>query len=81
MRHDAKTARFSIAVHIVHLDLGILHQVIVRKLNAVEIAVLKHDVILPQASRGNHRADEQQSDDNSVSEYLFHIYSPSVNLK
>lgn len=63
----------SIAVHVIHIKFCILDEVIVRKLYAVKIAILKHDEILPEATRGDQHAACQYSTDYNVFRYLFHI--------
>ena len=60
------TAEPSIAVHVVHVKLCILDEVIVRELDAVKIAVLKHHHILPETTRRHQQAKGQYSADYNV---------------
>ena len=64
MKRTIKNA--SIAVHVIHIKLCILDEVIVRELDAVKIAILKHDKILPEATCGHQHAASQYSTDYNV---------------
>ena len=64
---------FSVAVNIVHLEFGVLHEVVVRKLYSVKVTVLKHYIILPEASRGQECHDCYSSNYQYILCESFHI--------
>ena len=40
----------SVTVGIIHLKFGVLHEVIIGKLNTIKITVLKHHIVLPETT-------------------------------
>ena len=45
-----KHQRLLTAIHVIHVKLGILEEVIIRELDTVKVAILKHEHVLPQAT-------------------------------
>lgn len=44
-----------IAVNVIHFNLSVVHEVIIRKLYSVKFAILKHVIILPHTTRSKQR--------------------------
>ena len=49
LRMPSDKAHASVVVDIIHLELGILNEIIIREFDAVKLTVLKHQVVLTEA--------------------------------
>lgn len=66
--------RALISVRVVHIEFGILHEVIIREFDPVKVTVLKHQVILPQAPRGHQCEHGYSSKCHQAFNQFSHIY-------
>ena len=53
-RHE-RAGMVSIAVNVIHFNLSVVHEIIIRELNSIKFAILKHIIILPHTARSKQQ--------------------------